>query len=106
MNIYERALIAHANWRGKLEILSKAKVSNADELSLAYSPGVAEPCRKIAEDREKVWDYTWKGNTIAVVSDGSAVLGLGNIGADAARQLWKARQFSSNLAVLMLFPSA
>src|SRR5690554_2788949 len=84
MNIYERALIAHANWRGKLEILSKAKVSNADELSLAYSPGVAEPCRKIAEDREKVWDYTWKGNTIAVVSDGSAVLGLGNIGADAA----------------------
>ena len=84
MNIYERALIAHANWRGKLEILSKAKVSNADELSLAYSPGVAEPCRKIAEDREKVWDYTWKGITIAVVSDGSAVLGLGNIGADAA----------------------
>jgi malic enzyme len=86
MNIYERALIAHANWRGKLEILSKAKVSNADELSLAYSPGVAEPCRKIAEDREKVW-------AISVPT--------------LLCQLWKARQFSSrNLAVLMLFPSA
>ena len=84
MNIYEKALVEHANWRGKLEISSKAKVSNAEELSLAYSPGVAEPCRKIAEDKEKVWDYTWKGNTIAVVSDGSAVLGLGNIGPDAA----------------------
>lgn len=84
MNIYDRALLKHAEWAGKLEIASKAKVSNAEELSLAYSPGVAEPCRRIAEDKEKVWDYTWKGNTIAVVSDGSAVLGLGNIGPEAA----------------------
>src|SRR5690554_2480409 len=84
MNIYERAVAKHEQWQGKLEVVAKAKVSNADELSLAYSPGVAEPCRRIAENKEKVWDYTWKGNTIAVVSDGSAVLGLGNIGAEAA----------------------
>lgn len=84
MNIYERALEQHKQWRGKLEITSKAKVTNADELSLAYSPGVAEPCNQIAKDPNKVWDYTWKGNTIAIVSDGSAVLGLGNIGAAAA----------------------
>jgi len=84
MNIYERAVAKHEQWQGKLEVVAKAKVSNADELSLAYSPGVAEPCRRIAENKDKVWDYTWKGNTIAVVSDGSAVLGLGNIGAEAA----------------------
>lgn len=84
MNIYEKAAAQHVEWRGKVEIASKAKVTNAQELSLAYSPGVAEPCRRIAEDKEKIWDYTWKGNTIAVVSDGSAVLGLGNIGPDAA----------------------
>ncbi|NMB19710.1 MAG: NADP-dependent malic enzyme [Firmicutes bacterium] len=84
MNIYERALAKHEQWRGKLEITSKAKVSNAEELSLAYSPGVAEPCNQIAKDPNTVWDYTWKGNTIAVVSDGSAVLGLGNIGPAAA----------------------
>lgn len=84
MNVYEKALEQHAKWRGKLEIASKAKVTNAAELSLAYSPGVAEPCRQIAQDPEKVWDYTWKANTIAVVSDGSAVLGLGNIGPAAA----------------------
>ncbi|HBG01233.1 MAG TPA: NAD-dependent malic enzyme [Firmicutes bacterium] len=84
MNIYEKAVARHKEWRGKVEITSKAKVTNAAELSLAYSPGVAEPCRRIAEDKEAVWDYTWKGNTIAIVSDGSAVLGLGNIGPDAA----------------------
>ncbi|NMB00240.1 MAG: NADP-dependent malic enzyme [Firmicutes bacterium] len=84
MNIYERALAEHKKWRGKVEITSKAEVKTAEELSLAYSPGVAEPCRQIAKDPEKVWDYTWKGNTIAVVSDGSAVLGLGNIGPSAA----------------------
>lgn len=84
MNVYERALEEHKKWRGKVEIASRATVKNAAELSLAYSPGVAEPCRKIAENPDTVWDYTWKGNTIAVVSDGSAVLGLGNIGPTAA----------------------
>lgn len=84
MNVYEKAAAQHGEWRGKVEVTSKVRVTNAAELSLAYSPGVAEPCRRIAQDPDKVWDYTWKGNTIAVVSDGSAVLGLGNIGPDAA----------------------
>ncbi|HHY09051.1 MAG TPA: NADP-dependent malic enzyme [Firmicutes bacterium] len=84
MNIYEKALASHKKWRGKIELTSKAEVKNADDLSIAYSPGVAEPCRAIEKDPAAVWDYTWKGNTIAVVSDGSAVLGLGNIGPEAA----------------------
>lgn len=84
MNIYEKAANQHKTWRGKVEITSKVKVENTADLSLAYSPGVAEPCRIIAEQPDKVWDYTWKSNTIAVVSDGSAVLGLGNIGPSAA----------------------
>lgn len=84
MNVYEKALEMHKQWRGKVQVSSKAQIKNAEELSLAYSPGVAEPCRQIAADPEKVWDYTWKGNTIAVVSDGTAVLGLGDIGPAAA----------------------
>lgn len=84
MNVYEKALEQHKKWKGKVEITSKVSVKNAADLSLAYSPGVAEPCLQIEKDPDKVWDYTWKGNTIAVVSDGSAVLGLGNIGPAAA----------------------
>ena len=84
MNVYEKALEMHKKWRGKVQIVSKAQIKTAEELSLAYSPGVAEPCRQIAADPEKVWDYTWKGNTIAIVSDGTAVLGLGDIGPAAA----------------------
>jgi len=84
MDVYAKSLALHKRLQGKVEITSRAKVNNAAELSLAYSPGVAEPCRRIAEDKELVYEYTGKGNMIAVVSDGSAVLGLGNIGADAA----------------------
>lgn len=84
MNVYEKALEMHKQWRGKVEIVSKAQIKDAQALSLAYSPGVAEPCRRIAANPEAVWDYTWKGNTIAVVSDGTAVLGLGDIGPEAA----------------------
>lgn len=80
----EKALLLHKEWQGKLEILSKSKVSTREDLSVAYTPGVAEPCKVIAEHPEEVYTYTWKGNTIAIVSDGSAVLGLGNIGAKAA----------------------
>ena len=80
MNVYEKALEAHKQWRGKVEVVSRAAVTNAAELSLAYSPGVAEPCRQIAANPDAIWDYTWKGYTISVFSDGSAVLGLGNIG--------------------------
>ncbi|RAK21256.1 malate dehydrogenase (oxaloacetate-decarboxylating) [Anoxybacillus vitaminiphilus] len=84
MSLREEALKIHKNHQGKLEVKAKFPITDARELSLAYSPGVAEPCREIYGDREKVYDYTMKGNTVAVVSNGTAVLGLGNIGADAA----------------------
>ena len=84
MDVYEKALKKHEEWQGKVATEVKAKVSNAEELTYAYTPGVAEPCRKIHEDESKAYVYTSKANTIAVVSDGSAVLGLGNIGPKAA----------------------
>ncbi|WP_018921716.1 NAD(P)-dependent malic enzyme [Salsuginibacillus kocurii] len=80
----EEALHLHRIKQGKLESKAKIPVRNAKELSLAYSPGVAEPCKEIYDDKQKVFEYTMKGNMVAVVSDGSAVLGLGNIGAEAA----------------------
>ena len=84
MDVYEKALKLHEEWNGKIETKSKCSVKTAEDLSLAYTPGVAEPCREIAKDPSKVYLYTGKANTIAVVSDGSAVLGLGNIGAGAS----------------------
>ena len=84
MNINEKALLLHEQWNGKLETISKVPVKSREDLSLAYTPGVAEPCKRIAADREEAYTYTIKSNTIAVVSDGSAVLGLGNIGPYAA----------------------
>jgi malate dehydrogenase (oxaloacetate-decarboxylating) len=83
-NIYERSLIKHVEWKGKIETRLKMEVNTRDDLSLAYSPGVAQPCREIAKNKEAVYDYTWKGNTVAVVTDGTAVLGLGDIGPEAA----------------------
>ena len=84
MNTYEKALMLHEQWNGKIETVSKAPVKNREDLAIAYTPGVAEPCKVIAEDKEAAYKYTMKANTIAVVSDGSAVLGLGNIGPYAA----------------------
>ena len=84
MDYGERALIAHKEWNGKLETVSKSPVKDRDALSIAYTPGVAEPCKVIAIDKEQAYAYTMKANTVAVVSDGSAVLGLGNIGPYAA----------------------
>lgn len=84
MTTNEKALMLHEKWRGKLETVSKTPVKTREDLSLAYTPGVAEPCKVIAKDREAAYTYTWKSNTVAVVSDGSAVLGLGNIGPHAA----------------------
>ncbi|WP_209122556.1 NADP-dependent malic enzyme [Alkalihalobacillus sp. BA299] len=84
MTLREEALQMHKMHQGKLEVISKVPVQNTRDLSLAYSPGVAEPCKEIADDRSRVFDYTMKGNTVAVVSDGTAVLGLGNIGPEAA----------------------
>lgn len=84
MTIKDQALRLHEQWNGKLETASKCTVSSAEDLAIAYTPGVAEPCRVIAEDPKAAYKYTIKSNTVAVVSDGSAVLGLGNIGAMAA----------------------
>ena len=84
MTINERSLELHKEWNGKLDTVAKASVKTRDDLALAYTPGVAEPCKVIAEDKEAAYQYTWKANTVAVVSDGSAVLGLGNIGPHAA----------------------
>lgn len=84
MTINEKALALHEKWRGKLETVSKTPIKTREALSLAYTPGVAEPCKVIAENKEAAYTYTWKSNTVAVVSDGSAVLGLGNIGPYAA----------------------
>ena len=80
MNISEKALMLHEQWNGKLEVVSKVPVKSREDLSIAYTPGVAEPCKVIAQDKEAAYKYTMKANTVAVVSDGSAVLGLGNIG--------------------------
>lgn len=83
MNRKEKALKMHAEWRGKLSIESKAKITNREELAIAYTPGVAEPCLEIARDENLAYEYTGKGNLVAVITDGSAVLGLGNIGPSA-----------------------
>ncbi len=84
MTTNEKALQLHKEWNGKLETVSKIPVKSREALSLAYTPGVAEPCKVIAKDKEAAYQYTIKANTVAVVSDGSAVLGLGNIGPYAA----------------------
>lgn len=84
MTANEKALTLHKEWNGKIETVSKCTLKSGEDLALAYTPGVAEPCKMIAQDKEAAYQYTLKANTIAVVSDGSAVLGLGNIGAYAA----------------------
>ena len=84
MDTNEKAIEMHKKWNGKLETISKTPVKTREDLSIAYTPGVAAPCRIIAENKEEAYTYTMKANTVAVVSDGSAVLGLGNIGALAA----------------------
>ena len=84
MSIDEKAVFLHKQWNGKIKTCAKAPVKSREDLAIAYTPGVAAPCRIIAEDKEAVYTYTLKANTVAVVSDGSAVLGLGNIGPEAA----------------------
>jgi malate dehydrogenase (oxaloacetate-decarboxylating) len=83
-NLKERSLKLHEKHKGKIEVISKIKIENSDDLSLAYSPGVAEPCLRIKDNPEDIYKYTAKGNLIAIVTDGSAVLGLGNIGSHAS----------------------
>ncbi len=83
MDVKEKALLAHEQWRGKLDIRTKCPITNAEELSIAYTPGVAEPCLKIRDDVNLSYKYTGRGNLVAVVTDGTAVLGLGDIGPEA-----------------------
>ena len=83
MDTKERALLAHEQWRGKLEVKTKCRIASAEDLTIAYTPGVAEPCLKIKEDKDLQYKYTGRGNTVAVITDGTAVLGLGDIGPEA-----------------------
>ena len=91
--INERSLLLHKELVGKIEITSKVEVNSADDLSLTYTPGVAESCKAIAADEETVYDYTARGNMVAVVSDGTAVLGLGNIESKAAMPVMEGKVF-------------
>lgn len=91
MTTNEKALQLHEEWNGKIETTAKCQVKNREDLALAYTPGVAEPCKVIAKDKEQAYKYTIKSNTVAVVSDGSAVLGLGNIGAHAAMPIMEGK---------------
>ncbi|MCT4508128.1 MAG: NAD-dependent malic enzyme [Tepidibacter sp.] len=84
MDYSKKALEVHEEYKGKISVVSKVAVTNKDELSVAYTPGVAQPCREIAKNKEDVYKYTSKGNLVAIVSDGTAVLGLGDIGPEAA----------------------
>ncbi len=101
----EQSLQMHRDNKGKLETSAKVSVRNMYDLSLAYSPGVAEPCKEIYQDNNKVFDYTMKGNTVAVISDGSAVLGLGNIGPEAAMPVMEGKAvLFKNFAGVDAFP--
>ena len=103
--VYERSLELHADKVGKIEVNSKVVVENKDQLSLAYSPGVAEPCREIHKDANNVFKYTSKGNLVAVVSDGTAVLGLGDIGPLAAMPVMEGKAILfKNFANVDAFP--
>lgn len=105
MTVYERSLAAHKAQKGKISVESKMQVTNKDELSIAYTPGVAEPCRVIADDKNAVYDYCSKGNLVAVVSDGSAVLGLGNIGGEASMPVMEGKAvLFKNFANVDAFP--
>ena len=105
MDYNEMALKLHRELKGKIEVTARAETKDKDQLSVAYTPGVAEPCREIARDKEKVYDYTRKGNMVAVVTDGSAVLGLGDIGPEAGMPVMEGKcVLFKNFAGVDAFP--
>ena len=95
MDYAKEALRLHAKWNGKLETIPKMPIKTRDDLSIAYTPGVAAPCLEIKDDPKKSFTYTARSHLVAVITDGSAVLGLGNIGAEAQCQLWKENVYCS-----------
>lgn len=105
MDYNKAAIELHKKLKGKIEVTSRAATDDKDQLSVAYTPGVAEPCREIAKDIRKVYDYTRKGNLVAVVTDGSAVLGLGNIGPEAGMPVMEGKcVLFKNFADIDAFP--
>ena len=84
MDVKELAIEKHREWKGKIEVISRTPIQTKEQLSIAYTPGVAPPCLEIAKDPGKVYDFTRRGNLVAVITDGTAVLGLGDIGPEAA----------------------
>ena len=92
MDIKEKALNKHYEWKGKIEVVSRTKVENSDDLSVAYTPGVAQPCLEIQKDYNKSFELTRRWNLIGVITDGSAVLGLGNIGPEAGMPVMEGRR--------------
>ena len=103
MDYNQKALILHEENRGKITVQSKVPVKNRDDLSIAYTPGVAEPCKQINKYPDDVYRYTSRGNMVAVVSDGTAVLGLGDISLVQCR-LWKVRLFVQKLCRCRCIP--
>ena len=102
MDYNKLALEMHEQNKGKIAVRSKVTVKTRDDLSTAYTPGVAEPCRKIRDNKEEVYRYTAKGNLVAVVSDGTAVLGLGDIGPEAAMPVMEGKAlYLKNLQISM-----
>lgn len=107
MSLRDDALEMHREKQGKLSVNSKVEIKDKEALSLAYSPGVAEPCKEIYEDERTVFDYTIKSNTVGVITDGSAVLGLGNIGAMASLPVMEGKSaLFKNFAGVDSFPLA
>lgn len=104
MDLMKKSIEMHAQYKGKMEVISKVPVMDTYDLSLAYSPGVAAPCIEIDKNRSSVYDYTMKGNFVAIVTDGSAVLGLGDIGPEAALPVMEGKALLlKKLAMLMQY---
>ena len=107
MDYAKESLRLHGEWKGKIEVVTRVPVENKDDLSLAYTPGVAQPCLEIQKDVNKSYELTRRWNMCLVVTDGSAVLGLGNIGPDPECRLWKENvSFSRHLVMWMHSRSA